>query len=205
MTPRTPALVAAIASLAIGTAHGQTCTEPHYRWSEKVDTSFVTHTPAAVDVSSLLTWTPRTITAKDKCASRIGKERSVFSVNAYVRRIKLHESDGDWHIEITEEEYTPVPASCIVVEIPAPANGNVYGQARDQLAALVDTTHLAANGDLDAPVLVTFTGAAFFDGYHQKMTSTGSKHASQHGRCNSSLSALWELHPIYDVKAPVGP
>ena len=204
MTPRTPALVAALAAVAIGTAHGQTCTEPHYRWSEKVDTSFVTHTPAAVDVSSLLTWTPRTITAKDKCASRIGKERSVFSVNAYVRRIKLHESDGDWHIEITEEEYTPVPASCIVVEIPAPANGNVYGQARDQLAALDDTTHLAANGDLDAPVLVTFTGAAFFDGYHQKQTSTG-KHASQHGRCNSSLSALWELHPIYAVAAPVGP
>jgi hypothetical protein len=47
-------------------------------------------------------------------------------------------------------------------------------------------------------------GAAFFDGYHQKKTSTG-KHASQHGRCNSSLSALWELHPIYAVTAPVGP
>jgi len=31
------------------------------------------------------------------------------------------------------------------------------------------------------------------------------KHASQHGRCNSSLSALWELHPIHDVTAPVGP
>ena len=205
MTPRTPALVAALAALAIGTAHGQTCAEPHYRWSEKVDTSFATHPPAAVDVSSLLTWTPRAITAQDQCAHRIGREQNVYSVTAYVRRIKLHETDGDWHIEITEEEYTPVPASCVIVEIPAPAYGDVYRQARDQLAALVDTTHLAANGDLNAPVLVTFTGAAFFDGYHQKMTSTGSKHASQHGRCNSSLSALWELHPIYDVKAPVGP
>ncbi len=204
MTPRTLALVAALAALPIGTADGQTCTEPHYRWSEKVDTSFVHQTRAAVDVTAMLTWPARTITARDKCASRIGKERSVFSVTAYVRRIKLHESDGDWHVEITEEEYTPVPASCIVVEIPAPANGDVYRQARDQLAALVDTTHLTTTGDLDAPVLVTFTGAAFFDGYHLKKTSTG-KHASQHGRCNSSLSALWELHPIYDVKAPVGP
>ena len=59
-----------------------------------------------------------------------------------MRRIKLRESDGDWHIEITEE-------------------------ARDQLAGLVDTTHLGSNGDLNAPVQVTFTGAAFFDGYHQ--------------------------------------
>jgi len=57
---------------------------------------------------------------------------------------------------------------------------------------------------LHAPVQVTFTGAAFFDGYHQK-TKQGVKCASQHGRCNSSVSALWELHPIYDVKQPVGP
>jgi len=51
---------------------------------------------------------------------------------------------------------------------------------------------------------VTFTGAAFFDGYHQK-TTQGVKHASQHGRCNSSVRALWELHPIYEVTQPVGP
>ena len=89
-------------------------------------------------------------------------------------------------------------------EIPAPPNGDVYGQARAHLVALVDTTHLPANGDLDTPVQVTFTGPAFFDGYHQKNTSTG-KHASQHGRCNSSVRALWELHPVYDVKQPVSP
>ena len=135
MTPRTPALVAALAALAIGTARGQTCTEPHYRWSEKIDTSFAHQTPTDVDVSGMLARTPRTITAKDKCAKRIGREKNVYAVPAYVRRIKLRESDGDWHIEITEEESTPVPASCVIVEIPAPANGSRYGQARDQLAA----------------------------------------------------------------------
>jgi len=62
------------------------------------------------------------------------------------------------------------PSSCIIVEIPAKTYGSLYGQARDQLAALVDTTHLGANGDLNPPVQVTFTGAAFFDGYHQKTT-----------------------------------
>src|SRR5438093_13484907 len=95
MTPRTPALVAALAAVAIGTAHGQTCTEPHYRWSEKVDTSLATHTPAAVDVSDILTWTPRTINAKNNCAARIGREQNVYLVTAYVRRIKMHETDGD--------------------------------------------------------------------------------------------------------------
>lgn len=204
MTRHIPAVVAALALLPIATAKGQTCTEPHYRWSEKIDTALAHQTPTAVDVSTILTWSARTITGKDKCASRIGRERQVFSVTAYVRRIKLHETDGDWHIEITEEESTPAPASCIIVEIPAPAFGNIYKQARDQLTGLVDTTHLGSGGDLNTPVQVTFTGAAFFDGYHQKQTSTG-KHASQHGRCNSSVHALWELHPIYDVTAPVGP
>ena len=120
MTPRTPTLVVALAALAITTAHGQTCTEPHYRWSEKIDSSFAHQTPKDVDVSDMLAWTPRTITAKDKCAKRIGREKNVYAVTAYVRRIKLRESDRDWHIEITEEESTPVPASCVIVEIPAP-------------------------------------------------------------------------------------
>lgn len=204
MPPRIPALVAALASFAITATHGQTCAEPHYRWSEKIDTSFAHQTPTAADVSEMLAWTARTITAKDKCAKRIGREGNVFSVTGYVRRIKLHEVDGDWHVEITEEESTPVPASCVIVEIPAPSYGTIYGQVRDQLAALVDTTHLATNGDLNTPVQVTFTGTAFFDGYHQKKTTTGSR-ASQHGRCNSSVRALWELHPIYEVKPPVGP
>src|SRR5881394_2784700 len=98
MTRHIPALVAALAIVPIVPAIGQTCTEPHYRWSEKIDTSFAHQTPTDVDVSDMLAWTPRTITAKDKCAKRIGREKNL----------------------------------------------------------------------LNAPVLVTFTGAAFFDGYHQK-------------------------------------
>ena len=120
MTRHIPALLAALAIVPIAPASGQTCTEPHYRWSEKIDTSFAHQTPTDVDVSGMLAWTPRTITAKDKCAKRIGREKKVYAVTAYVRRIKLRESDGDWHIEITEEESTPVPASCVIVEIPAP-------------------------------------------------------------------------------------
>ena len=145
MTRHIPALVAAIAIVPIAPATGQTCTEPHYRWSEKIDTAFAHQTPTDVDVSGMLAWTPRTITAKDKWAN-------VYSVTAYVRHIKVRESDGDWHIE--------TPASCVIVEIPAPANGSRYGEARNQLAGLVDTTHLGPNGDLNAPVQVTFTGAA---------------------------------------------
>ena len=103
--------------------------------------------------------------------------------------IKKHETDGDWRIELTEnEDDTPVKASCIIVEIPSPSDGAIYGQARGELAAFVDTTGLGQTGDVNPPVQVTFIGAAFFDGYHQKKgVNGGPPKASQHGRCNSSV------------------
>ena len=185
-------------------ARGQTCAEPHYRWSEKIDTSLAHEARTTVQVSDILGWAPPRITAKDVCAPRAGRERNVYTVTAWVRRVKLHELDGDAHLEITEEEHAPVAASCIIAEIPAPTYGAIFGQARDQFARLVDTTRLTTRGDLSTPVRVSVTAAAFFDGYHQKQTAAGAR-ASGHGRCNSSIQALWELHPVYAVSAPPAP
>ena len=88
------------------------------------------------------------------------------------------------------------------MEIPAERYGAIYRGARAALASLVDTTRLGPRGDLRPPVRVRFTGAAFFDGFHQRAAPGGTLHADQHGRCNSSLRALWELHPVYGVTAP---
>ncbi len=182
---------------------GQACAEPHYRWSEKVDTTLQTLPATPAHVADILTdWTPLSLTSQDACAPRLGREDSVFAVVGWVRRLRLHEADGDWHIELTEAPATPV-GTCIIVEIPAERYGVVYGQARAALAALVDTTRLGPSGDLQPSVLVQVTGAAFFDGFHQQRAAVGgSPHASQHGRCNSSLRALWELHPVYRVAPP---
>jgi len=191
--------------LVPATGAGQACAEPHYRWSEKVDTTLQTRPAIPVEIAKILTdWAPLSLTSKDKCAPRVGREDSVFAVVGWVRRLRLHEADGDWHIELTDAQATPA-LSCIVVEIPAERYGNVYTQARAALAAFVDTTQLGPSGDLHPPLRLQFTGAAFFDGYHQQQAPTGaSPHASQHGRCNSSLRALWELHPVYLVAAPPG-
>jgi hypothetical protein len=35
-------------------ASGQACAEPHYRWSEKIDTSLAGNVPDTVDVSDIL-------------------------------------------------------------------------------------------------------------------------------------------------------
>ena len=182
-------------------ARAQTCNEPHYRWSEKIDTTLAKLPPAPTDIARILTgWEPLSRASRDLCTPRSGREDSVFVLTGWVRRIQLHESDGDWHIELTEGPSSPVTA-CIIVEIPAGRYGAVYRAARAALAALVDTTRLGMRGDLATPVHVRFTGAAFFDGYHQLPWPGGSPRPILHGRCNDSLRALWELHPVYRVEA----
>jgi hypothetical protein len=99
-------LITTLTLLSAVTALGQTtCSEPHYRWSEKIDASFATKTPIAVDVSDILgSWAPRSITRADECAKRAGREKNVYAVTGWVRRIKKHETEFDWHIELTENE-----------------------------------------------------------------------------------------------------
>src|SRR3989442_269704 len=93
---------------------GQACAEPHYRWSEKVDTTLQTRSPTPVDILEILTgWAPLSFTSKDRCALRVGREDSVFVLVGWVRRLRLHETDGDWHIELTDAAATPVN-SCII-------------------------------------------------------------------------------------------
>src|SRR5256712_10433433 len=172
--------------------HGQRCAEPHYRWSEKVDTALATRPATPALISEILTaWAPPSLTSNDACAPRGGREDSLVVVTGWVRRMRLHESDGDWHIELTDAATTPV-TSCIIAEIPAETYGVIYRRARGALAALVDTTQLSASGDVDPPLRVQLTGAAFYDGYHQKQpTGGGASHPLPHGRCNSPLRALW--------------
>src|SRR6266568_7920599 len=44
---------------------GQACAEPHYRWSEKVDTTLQTRPPTPVDIAEILTnWAPLGLTNK---------------------------------------------------------------------------------------------------------------------------------------------
>ena len=182
-------------------ARAQTCNEPHYRWSEKIDTTLAQLPPAPADIGRILAgWAPLDRTSAGSCAPRSGREDSVFVLTGWVRRIELHEADGDWHIELTEAATSPVTA-CIIVEIPAERYGAVYRAARAALAALVDTTRLGVRGGLAAPVQVRFTGAAFFDGYHELPWPGGPPRPVLHGRCNASLHALWELHPVYKVEA----
>lgn len=182
--------------------NGQACSEPTYRWSAKVDTTLATRPGTPADVARILaSWTPPDPTKLGPCAARFGREDSVFVLTGWVRRIQLHQGDGDWHIELTETASAAV-TECLLVEIPPERYGSMYRVARSALATLVDTAHLGSGGYLAEPVRARFTGAAFFDGHHALTWPGGSARAVLHGRCNASVRALWELHPIYRVEAP---
>jgi hypothetical protein len=54
-------------------------------------------------------WTVPELTAqaKVKCADRAGRELRVYSVTAWVGRVKTAGADGDWHIELAARANSP--------------------------------------------------------------------------------------------------
>src|SRR6266581_2824216 len=86
--------------------------------------------------------------------------------------------------------------SGMIAEIPPAELAANYDQARTDLKNRVMWD---SNGDVAQPVRLRFIGAAFFDGEHRGGATRRNETDTNHGRCNSSARALWELHPVYWV------
>jgi len=180
----------------------QACREPHYRWTQKTDTTLAEVVPQPTSVAVILaTWAPPHLGPRDRCAPRSDRELETYSVTAWVRRVDRFKDDGDWHVELTERADSPSD-SCIVVEIPAPRYGVRYARARAALDSLVGNRKIRRGGVLARPVRAGISGAAFFDGQHRRGGRRSEQIDGAHGRCNSSVRALWEIHPIYRVTSP---
>ncbi len=180
----------------------QRCAEPRYRWSAKIDTTLAAIMPRPASIPEMLqSWSPPAVTARDWCAPRAARELLVYRVRGWVRRLETSKDDGDWHIELTDRRDSPAD-SCIVAEIPLVELGDMYRQARADLGSLVAGRRRSKSGVLAKPVAVQIVGAAFFDGHHRAGARRRDAIDPKHGRCNSSLRALWEIHPIYRVERP---
>lgn len=202
--PETAVALAAVAlaGLRAPPLAAQRCREPHYRWTQKVDTSLATLTPRLASVAAiLLTWEPPNLTSRDRCTPRAGRELQVYRLAGWVRRVDKVKDDGDWHVELTERADSPAD-SCVVVEIPAPRYGPRYARARAALDSLIATRKIGRGGAFAQPVRARISGAAFFDGQHRGSGKRSDRSDGAHGRCNSSLRALWEIHPVYEVMPP---
>jgi hypothetical protein len=199
-----PALVAlGLAGLVAAAPLGaQACREPHYRWTQKTDTALAHVAPQTTSVAVILaTWAPPHLGPRDRCAPRSDRELETYSVTAWVRRVDRFKDDGDWHIELTERADSPSD-SCVVVEIPAPRYGPRYARARMDLDSLIGNRKIRRGGVLARPVRAGISGTAFFDGQHRRGGRRSEQIDGGHGRCNSSVRALWELHPVYRVTSP---
>ena len=196
--PPTPEAGAHRFEESAGAAYPPCGGQRHFRWLEKTDLGEAGLTPLAVSVPAVLQWLPLGLgqDLASWCAPRRGLELKAFGVTGWVRRVRKQEADGDWHVEITSTARAS-PTSCIVVEIPDPSYDPRFSTARDSLDALLQGAALSAAGDVAPPVRVHFAGAGFYYGWHSSRTG-----ARGHGRCNSSLGALWEIHPVFAVTSP---
>ena len=199
MTPRSAVLALAVMSLCSTRVAAQSCDAPHYRWAEKTSTALLRETPRPVTVGSMLRWRAPNIGPGPAfwCASRVADEQQVLSVVGWVRRVDKTKDDGDWHIELTDGRRDPVDA-CIVVEIPMAELHPNFRQARASLDSALAQTRVNRHGDLSKPIRLRVIGAAFFDGEHLSRKGR----LQPHGRCWSTVGALWEIHPVFRIEAP---
>ncbi len=173
--------------------------EHHYRWAQKAETSLVTAAVETTTVGSILAhWTPPSITKANWCTARTEPERHVFTLVGWVRFVKDEANDNDWHIELTSNRTSP-RTSCIVAEIPSDDYGQLFAVVRDSFLAVTGLSDVRQKGDtIRPPVKIRVTGAAFYDGWHRSASGTD----GNHGHCNKSQRALWEIHPVYRVERP---
>jgi hypothetical protein len=195
-----PTAVALI--LVAGSLGAQQCNRSHYRWDAKTTTSLESEPALPMTIAAILArWTVPALGpgAAYWCAPRVGRERRVYVVEGWLRFADTTKADGDWHLELTERRDDPVDR-CIVVEIPARQWGSVFVGTHASLDSILRSgvSKWKRNQELVPPVHVRVTGAAFFDAEH--IHGQKRPRAQGHGRCNSSLLSLWEIHPVYRIE-----
>ncbi|HEV2671244.1 MAG TPA: hypothetical protein VGU74_09140 [Gemmatimonadales bacterium] len=175
----TAALVAGC-SLSISAAHGQTCTDPHYRWTVKTTLAQQGNPSTAATPSAMLKWTPLdldhpAVGARD-CTPRAGRELTVFAVTGWARSWHIEKAPGDldWHIELTQGPKTQ-SSKCVVVEIPDPQFGAPFAAVRQHFLDLIVNSKIDTNKQIVPPVKLTVIGPAFFDAQHRGAKGSGGR------------------------------
>ena len=194
------AIVAVGLTTRAGAVRAQQCDAAHYRWAEKVSVALLRLAPDTTTIADMLTrWSiPASLPERNAwCAARVGRERIVYSVLGWLRDADTTKDDGDWHLELTQRP-DDAREQCIVVEIPAPRWGRVYATARATVDTLLRAAKWGRHGRVDPPVRIRIVGPPFYDAEH--VHGRRRPRAEGHGHCNSSLRALWEIHPVYRVE-----
>src|SRR3989441_5782726 len=147
-------LAAAVASSGFGQGPRLKCGDAyHYRWAQKTDTTLASKQPTAVELLQIVgTWTAPQVPADDWCAARQGNELHIYSVTGWVRVLR-HETDLDWHIELTGTSTGPIK-QCLIAEIPATKYSALFASARASLLDALQHSTVDSSGPIDRKSVV---------------------------------------------------
>src|SRR3989441_2925021 len=147
-------LAAAVASSALGQGPRSKCGSAfHYRWAQKTDVDLAQQQPTSVDLQEIVgTWTAPPLPADDWCAARQGNELHIYSVTGWVRVLR-HETDLDWHIELTGTSTGPIK-QCLIAEIPATKYSALFASARTSLTDALQRATVDSSGPIDRKSVV---------------------------------------------------
>jgi hypothetical protein len=115
------------------------------------------------------------------------EERTVYTLEADLWKVKLSKDDCDYHMELSMPGDPADMDQRIIAEVP---NGAAFEAARKVVRPY------AGREDLARPVRVRITGFGFYDGTHFSKSDPrkGKGHGSHH------VATLWELHPVWKVE-----
>ena len=206
MTVKQAAVLLALLAQPVGEVHATgPCTDEHYRWTVKTTLALEGDAPAKTTPSAMLKWAPRKLyrppIGTHVCTPRASRELKVYAVTGWARSWHIEKGpkgDLDWHIELTQSAKTD-SLECVVVEIPDPKYGAVFDTARKDFLNLLGNSK--PNKKKWLVPRITVVGPALFDAQHRGAKDSGNP-PTGHGNCNSSDSALWEIHPVYRIMQP---
>jgi hypothetical protein len=135
----------------------------HERWALKTRWKPRSLTSAkAVSLPTILAWAIPADHGAGETAARRPREPRLYTVSAFVRKIKLSDDDCDLHLELAGSGAPGAPR--VIVEIPA-AQAAWQKKASGMFNLSKDVQSHVYNGDKPKPI--TVTGYAFLDLSHQ--------------------------------------
>ena len=171
---------------------GCTWDDHHERWQLKTRPKPGSLASAdAVAVPDVLAWAVPLGHHDTENTAVVPKEKHLFTLTGFVRKIKLSDDDCDLHLELAASGETNAPR--VIVEIP-PTRLSL----QKIVAAMFNLSATARSHTYNGAkaLAVVVTGFGFVDLSHQCHNAPTA--GCQHG--GSQVKTLWELHPIFGLK-----
>lgn len=177
----------------------------HERWPIKTSYHDLNEKPLKIRLSTFLKLKTPKLKAGEKekdydgrlLPGKVGRfhEGDYVETSGWIHYV-LHESDDDYHIQVSGSSKSG--DNCVIVEVPDPLNAtdadlrNHWASARTFIDSLNSGHPAPKGGKTLKPVFVTIRGQLFYDLSHTPN--------QKRGRGGMSAGTIWEIHPVYTIR-----